>query len=206
MKISRIMIGVLGLGFFISTGFAALMVYQFELPGSALEFKVDTTFHETEGRVTAFSIKPLSFDFDKPSLHENIEVAFPVRAMDTAMKARDVAMYKMFDADHYSQISYRAATIQCSPETADRLSCTVPGDLTIRDKTLRVPIHAVIERKGNQLHARGNAKLSLKAFGLHPPSILGLIKVFDEVTVSFDTGWNPSTFEDPAAKKSSEVL
>src|SRR5664279_960162 len=94
-KLLKTGIGVLAAGVLASTAFAGLMVYQFQLPGSALEFKVDTTLHETAGRVTSFSIKPLTFDFDKPELHENIEVAFPVRAMDTAMKARDLAMYKL---------------------------------------------------------------------------------------------------------------
>ena len=206
MKMLRTGFFILAAGALLSTGFAAMMVYNFQLPESALEFKVDSTLHKIEGKVTAFSIKPLSFDFDKPELRENIEVTFPVLAMDTGMKARDAAMYKTFDSAHYSRVSYKAATVRCSPETADRLSCVVPGELTIRNKTLSVPLHAVIERRGSALHARGEAKLSLAAFDLHPPSVLGLIKVFDEVTINFDTGWNPASPAAPPAKEASKPL
>ena len=192
MKIVRTGLGILAAGVLISTAIAAMTVYRLDMTRSFLEFKVDTTLHETEGKVNAFSIKPLSFDFDKPVLRENIDVTFRVRDMDTGMSSRDAAMYKTFDAEHYPQISYKAATVQCSPETADRLSCSVPGELTIRNKTLPVPLHAVIERQGSVLRARGEAKLSIKAFDLHPPSVLGIIKVFDEVSIHFDTGWAPA--------------
>lgn len=206
MKIIKIGLGVLAAGVLISTSFAAMMVYNLQLPNSTLEFNVNSTLHEIEGKVTAFSVKPFSFDFDKPLLRDPLEVTFRVHAMVTGMKARDAAMYKTFEADHYPNIVYKAAAVQCSSETAERLNCTVPGDLTIRDKTLPVLLHTVIERHGSTLHARGITKLSLKAFDLHPPSVMGFIKVFDEVTVSFDTGWAPAPFTDPSAKDSHKVL
>jgi len=189
----KIGVGILAAGILISTGLAAMMVYTLRLPESVLEFKVGSTLHEVEGRVASFSVKPFSFDFEKPALQENIEVTFPVRAMLTGMQARDVLMYKMFDADHYSEIFYKASTMQCASENPDRLSCSVPGELTIRKTTLPVLLHAVIERQGSKLHARGDAKLSLKAFDLHPPSVMGILKVFDEVSIHFDTGWDAAS-------------
>ncbi len=192
MRMTKISLGVLAGVLLLSSGFAAITAYRLQLPGSILEFKADSTLHGIEGRVTSFSVRPLSFDFEKPVLQDLIEVTFPVRAMDTAMKARDAAMYKTFDADHFPDIVYKAAKIRCVPDTADRLSCTVPGDLTIKKRTLPVPLHAIIERRGGLLHVRGDAALSLNAFDLHPPTILGIIKVFDEVAVHFDTGWAPA--------------
>ncbi len=198
MKIAKIGVWVLAAGALISTCFAGMMTREMRLPLSSLEFKVDTTLHETEGKVTSFSVTPIHFDFDKPQLQEKVEVTVPVASMVTGMDSRDWAMRRMFDVSRYPKIFYRAATAQCSSQSVDLLGCTVPGALTIRDKTLPVPLQMTVRREGAKLRASGTARISLKAFNLRPPSVLGILKVFDEVTVSFNTVWDPSVVPEKA--------
>ena len=108
--------------------------------------------------------------------------------LDTDNGSRNKNMYAMFDAQQYPQIEGRfgeldpAALLQQlgSRSTSE----PVPFELTIRSITR--PVQAIIssvKQTPDQIDLVAEFPLSLQDFELKPPSVLGLIRVADQLRV-----------------------
>jgi polyisoprenoid-binding protein YceI len=95
---------------------------------------------------------------------------------------RDVIL----EADKFPTIKFTSVSVSDLQKSADTRSFTLNGDLTLHDVTRRVAFPVKVTVKEKELRATGEGKLKQTDFGLKPfEKGLGLIKVGDEVTVSF---------------------
>ena len=111
----------------------------------------------------------------------NALLVIPVSSLDEGTKARDAEMHEMFESKKWPEI--RAEIRDASPEDAAKtLHLTVA--LTIRDVTKNVDATlSNWKSSGGHIEFDADVPVSLEAFALEAPSVLGLSTVDDAVTV-----------------------
>ena len=128
---------------------------------------------------------------------DEVTVTFAIAKMDTGKKKRDVEMQHMFHADQHPDIVGVARTEALLALTADG---EVPVRLTINGQTREIPARiSKLVREEGKLAFVADLDLSLKAFGLKPPSIMKIIKVADLVkaTAAFTLTADPAPASQP---------
>ena len=116
-------------------------------------------------------------------------ISVAVKEMDTDNSGRDSKMYTMFESDRYPVIRSKFKDLVVE-ETLRQLrgEGNVNGrldfDLQVRDikKSVKAEIHGLLVTP-EQVAFQMEFPLSLEDFGLKPPSVLGLIRVDDQVRV-----------------------
>lgn len=119
-----------------------------------------------------------------------VEAEVPVDGMDTRNGARDRQMRTMFDGARYPTI--RATVRGIDPERLRRELRGAPGGRVVVELVLRIrdverPVRAVARRLSESAGAADfelEFPVSLKEFGLSPPTVLGFIRVGDRVLVT----------------------
>jgi len=92
----------------------------------------------------------------------------------------------ILETDKFPTIKFTSVSVTGLQKSADGRSFTLNGDLTLHGVTRRVAFPVNVTLKEKELRATGEAKLKQTDFGLKLfEKGLGLIKVGDEVTVSF---------------------
>ena len=109
-------------------------------------------------------------------------VTFQVAKLDTGKKKRDVEMQHMFHADQHLDI---VGVAQLADVLKPNEAGEVPVNLTISGVTQTLPakISDVVQADG-KLSFQAYLEISLKSFGLKPPSIMKIINVGDVVKVT----------------------
>ena len=168
----------------------ATLVSAATLSGTCtVKFFVDSTLHKVEGQGACepFTWTTQTTDGGREVIRAAV-VRVPVTGLDTDNGSRNKNMYAMFEAGQYPQIKGRfgeldpAALLQQlgSGNTAEPL----PFDLTIRSITR--PVEATIssfKQTPGQVDMVAEFPLSLQDFELKPPSVLGIIRVADQLRV-----------------------
>ncbi len=98
----------------------------------------------------------------------------------------NVLRNEMLESGKFPTIRFVSVSVGNVKKSGDKRSFTLNGDLILRGVTKRmsVPVNATISE--NELRATGEVKLKQSDFGLKPfEKGLGLIKIGDEVKVSF---------------------
>jgi polyisoprenoid-binding protein YceI len=94
---------------------------------------------------------------------------------------------KILESEKHPQIVFRSAAILDLKREGDNRSFTLQGDLTLHGVTKRVSVPVKLTREANRLRATGEGIVKQSDFGIAPYSAaFGLIKIRDEVKVSFD--------------------
>lgn len=145
-----------------------------------LNFKGSSTLHDFHGHVTARPFDLLLRETDgKRTWSAEAEVA--VADMDTRNKGRDENMRKMFNAKLHPRIQAVVVNAEVPP-TTNPVKTTLT--LRIREKEQSIPMTVTDWKEdGDGVRFRAGFEVSLKAFGLKPPSVIGLIRVADRVNV-----------------------
>ncbi len=168
----------------------ATLVSAATLSGTcAVKFFADSTLHKFagQGACEPFTWTTQTTDGGREVIRAAV-VRVPVTGLDTDNGSRNKNMYAMFDAQQYPQIEGRfgeldpAALLQQlgSGSTSE----PVRFELTIRSITR--PVQAVIssvKQTPDQVDLVAEFPLSLQDFELKPPSVLGLIRVADQLRV-----------------------
>lgn len=111
--------------------------------------------------------------------HWKAEAVTQVRTMRTGNSNRDSNMWAMFDAPHWPQIRATFADIDAASVAASK---RLPFQLTIRDVTRDVVATVTSwQQDSDKVVFDADFDVSLSAFGLEAPSVLGLIRVADIV-------------------------
>lgn len=108
-------------------------------------------------------------------------LVIPVSALDAGDKVRDKTMHEMFESRTWPEI--RAELRDVSPAEAGQ-SLRLPVSLTIRDQ-VRV-VEATLSNwasSGARIEFDADVSVSLEAFSLEAPLVLGLSRVNDEVRI-----------------------
>ncbi len=164
-----------------SVSSAKQSAYQIDENQSALKFSFKSTLHSVEGTAKKFD-GTLLIDSEGGFLIHSANVDFDISSMDTKNSKRDEDMKKMFQSDLYPKITFIMAD-QSFPAASNE--ALLRGKLTIRNISQPVEINAHLEKIEGGYILSGEAQLSLKAFSLKPPSVIGLIRVFDPVKIKF---------------------
>jgi len=92
---------------------------------------------------------------------------------------------KVLDVTRFPKVVFRSRTVKGRPGLAGAFDVQVTGDLTLRDVTRPVTLDVRIETPGDTLVATGGTVLRHTDFGLTPISVAGVVKVKNELPVSF---------------------
>ncbi len=178
------------LGLFTSVATAAEVPDRLDIQYD-VEFSAASSFHDFEGRVPSRSTTAARADAGDVW---KADFSIPVADISTDNGWRDSNMRSMFEADRYPHITARFDRIDSSEAGADGSLRTLPFTLTIRDKTL--PAEAVLtnwERTADRVRFDASFDVSLDAYGLKPPSLLGIGKVADTVAVTVKATVRPAS-------------
>jgi hypothetical protein len=62
----------------------------------------------------------------------------------------------------------------------------VAGELTLKGRAFPIEVPLEVERQGATLRARGEVELKLRALGIEPPSVGGVVNVKDRFKLEFE--------------------
>jgi len=185
---------------------SAMPAGALELPGACqVQFTGSSTLHDFDGTGTC---EPFVLQIKEAAggkaILANSTLTVPVTGMQTGNTSRDKKMREMFSADRFPRIAGMlgggsVAELRQQLHEAARGTKTLPLRLRIRDieapVTVRVT-HLVDSPKSLSFDLE--FPVSLKAFQLEAPSVVGLIRVADEVRVKISlqlaplpTPWQP---------------
>jgi polyisoprenoid-binding protein YceI len=162
-----------------------------------IRFAGTSTLHGFKGHATA---EPFALELrEEPATHEALATAsarVKVSALTTDHEARDRKMRDMLDLERFASIdgSIRDAHIPTSGSG--------PVELLLKIRGLE---HTVSAAASEWRKADGSTSfrlafpVSLRAFGLKPPSVLGMIRVGDEVRVECDVSSSMGSIPAPPA-------
>jgi hypothetical protein len=144
-----------------------------------IAFSGSSTLHDWQGTVPPLRVVPRTaatpggWDAD---------LVIEVADLRTDNNARDERMRQMFDAAHFPEI--RAELRGVDPAAAQG-SGHLPVSLTIRDVTRRLDARlSNWKEDGPRITFDAEVPVSLAAFSLEAPTVLGLVRVADQVLVT----------------------
>jgi polyisoprenoid-binding protein YceI len=96
------------------------------------------------------------------------------------------------DAGRFPTIRFASRAVTVKGGTAGALDVVVKGDLTLHgvSREVLVPVHVVLGKES--LSATGTAKVRQTSFGIKPISVAGVVKVKDELEISWRMQARPS--------------
>lgn len=167
---------------------SAVPAGAFELPGTCqVHFSGSSTLHGFSG-TGACDPFVLQIQEGTAVLADSV-LTVPIAAMQTGNSSRDKKMREMFAADRFPRIS---GIVDGGPvaEMRQKLNEAARGGkafpVRLRVRTVEIPVAARVTNLVDTPEALTfdlDFSLSLSACRLEPPSVIGLIKVADEVRV-----------------------
>jgi len=177
------------LTFYLTPAFASMVNYEIDLPNSSLTFEVNSTLHKVHGKAKPQQSE-FRFDASSGEVELPVEIDVPVRLMDTQNKDRDTKMRKMFDADQYPVIQWRAKSVECEPVPGDQaLGCEVEGWLKIRDIERPSSFQVNLKFTEDSIEVEGGWGFEREDFELETPTVMGFIRVDQHIDIEFKTHW-----------------
>jgi len=164
----------------------AQTIYSIDQEKSRLEYSFRSTLHPVKGDVLEFSGQ-LSMDEPDGIQLKSGRVVVAASSLDSNNKKRDEKTDEMLDVAAYPQLIFTVESFSQLEQNSElERAGKLKGKLAIKDITREIELKVKIFKSGDQIHLTGSGEISLKAFDLKPPSVLGVIRVFDPVTVNFD--------------------
>ena len=146
-----------------------------------IRFKGTSTLHGFEGTAPAQPfVAHFTTDEKTGTWKVSARTSLNVKNMTTNNRMRDKNMDKMFDLVHFPRIEAELQNVSIS-EKAD-----TQAKLHLKIRNVEHEVNATISnvrRKGDRISCIMSFPVSLTAFGMTPPSVMGMIKVKDTVNV-----------------------
>ncbi|MCB1229516.1 MAG: YceI family protein [Verrucomicrobiae bacterium] len=154
-------------------------------------FKGDSTLHDFEGTVTTKPFTVTISGIDQPATAAvSSKITAEAKKMDTDNDKRDEKMYETLEVGTYPEIEVEVTNLKAAE--------TKPVSENGFPRPTIIPF--VLKLKGKEHHLTGKVTdwkhdadtidctvafvVSLKAADIKPPSVLGLVKVKDEIDVA----------------------
>ncbi len=168
-----------------------------EAPASAtirgacdIAFLVTSTLHDVPGSARCLPFAAvLSRDAAGRQVIPSVEVEVPVAGMDTRNKSRDGQMREMFRSERFPRIHAAAHDVDVERlrvETGKGREGDASIDLFLRIRDVERKVRAVasnLKESGERVTFDLEFPVSLGEFDLKAPSVLGIIRVGDKVSV-----------------------
>jgi polyisoprenoid-binding protein YceI len=155
-----------------------------------IAFLVTSTLHDVSGsaRCRPFSVR-IAREPSGKEVIPIVEVEVPVAVMDTRNKSRDRQMREMFLSDRFPRIRGEALDVDVERirvEIGKGRGGNVSIDLLLRIRDVERKVRATasnLRESGERVTFDLEFPVSLREFGLKAPSVLGIIRVGDTVSV-----------------------
>ena len=155
-----------------------------------IAFLVPSTLHDVSGSVRCqpFTVR-IARDASGKEVIPVVEVEVPVSAMDTRNRSRDGQMREMFRSDRFPRIRGAAHDVDVErlrEEMGKGREGKAPLDLLLRIRDVERKIRAVasnLKESGDRVTFDVEFPVSLGEFDLKAPSVLGVIRVGDKISV-----------------------
>jgi hypothetical protein len=164
----------------------------------ALEATCDIVFSGSSGlgpwtgRVPTLRVRPTP---GSTAGRWNAVIEVAIASLEDGNKPRDIQLHSMFESKKWPAL--RAELRDVDPSEAQKTS-RLPVELTIRDEKRRLEATLTNWRSaGGRTEFEADVAVSLEEFALEAPSVLGLSKVNDDVTIHARVAVGPAA----AAKK-----
>lgn len=150
-----------------------------------IAFQASATLHDFQG---AGQCQPFIVHEEGGILNIPV-VRVPVAGLDTGNTKRDQQMREMFEAERFPLITGRSGTVSLSvvrQALADPDAATPDIPVQLKIRHIEQEILATVRNFGAQndeIKADLEFSVSLAAFQLEPPSLLGIIRVGDRIDV-----------------------
>ena len=157
---------------------------QWVLEKAEIVYTVTHPLHVVHGKSLSAKGKGVCY-----GSHCDFLVAVPVKTFDSGDQNRDLHMLEVTRAGLYPLIEVKVVTPEIKPGKNPK---TLTADLEVgfagqKVEYRKVPLN-VLEWKSEEARITGGFTLSLKAFGITPPSLL-TVPVKDDVPVKLDMTW-----------------
>lgn len=158
--------------------------------GCDVAFLITSTLHDVPGSARCLPFTAvLARDASGREVIPSVEVEVPVTGMDTRNRSRDGQMREMFRSERFPRI--RAAAHNVDVERIRAEAGTGRGgdpsiDLLLRIRDVERKVRATagnLKESGERITFDIQFPVSLKEFDLKAPSVLGIIRVGDKVSV-----------------------
>ena len=149
-----------------------------------------STLHDFEGAVRSrvFEVEVEGDQVDATDL-KGVEITVPVKKMDTGNRRMNKNMHKMFEADKHPTITAKLTGISEKTDGSEggKDVANIQFDIKIREvsKQLRAVVKN-IKTSNQEVMFNLELDVSVKAFKLKPPTMLGVLRVGDNVRVEVE--------------------
>lgn len=156
------------------------------LPANAvIQFNGTSTLHDFGGRL---STQPFLLILSNGTWSANADVLSS--QMSTAIEKRDVNMHEMLGTNQHPKIQ---GTVTAAPMPGPA-GTNVMLRLKIREQARELPARvSAWTESATEIKFHADWELSLKDYGLKPPSVIGVIRVGDRVKLQADVTASKST-------------
>jgi polyisoprenoid-binding protein YceI len=169
-----------------TTVYARTKTFSIDSGRSKLEYSFKSTLHPVKGVAREFSGEFIFNDVESLSFRSGEVIVNPA-LLDSYNKKRDSNMRKMLEVHEFPKINYEIKQLEKIKQTDNgSYEGIFKGALTIKDVARDVDVDVIIQELGDDYILTGQCEISLAAFDLKPPSVLGIIKVFDPVRINFE--------------------
>ena len=153
-------------------------------------FLITSTLHDVPGSARCMPFAAvLARDAAGRQVIPSVEVEVPVAGMDTLNKSRDVQMREMFRSERFPRIHAAAHDVDVERlrvETGKGREGIASIDLLLRIRDTERKVRAAasnLKESGERVTFDLEFPVSLGEFDLKAPSVLGIIRVGDKVSV-----------------------
>lgn len=168
--------------------FASPQKYNLEPKESKIAFHGHSRGHHFDG-VSQMASGAIDVDLETQSFLGGGRIQIPIKDFVTGNLSRDHSMQHMFEMDKFPVIYFEVRGITRVAEGLYRLQ----GDLKMHNVERPVEMDVKASFGDGVMTVEGRQKVSIVAFGMKAPSILGYFKVDDEVDVEFRSVWKKVT-------------
>ncbi len=160
------------------SGVFGFMGHEHEIEAPLASGRVEVA----EAGATRSSVR-LRFDSRRLAIVPGSEPAKDVPAVEARMRGPEV-----LDAERYPAITFESTEVVEEPGAAASgpASLKLRGTLELRGRKVPVEIPVRVRRDGPALVATGETTLQLRALGIEPPSVGGVVKVANTFRLAFE--------------------
>lgn len=193
LRLPLALLGLAGMVFPINIG-AQPVTLVLRSDGGTFRVTGTSSLHDWECRVTDWRGQ---IKLERPAELASLtvtEVVVPVASMTCKNSTMDGKMREALKAEAHPEIHFVLTKVDSVVAQGRGYQLRVEGRLTIAGMTRPVTLQVNAVPAGDGWRFQGQQALSMKAFGIRPPTaMLGALRTGDEVVVHFDVLARPTT-------------
>lgn len=168
---------------------AEAAVYELKPAATRVSVKGSSPLHGFTGNSSALTGGPIELDETAGTLKAPAELRLPVLSIGTGNEARDHALQYTLRSGHRPEVVYTALSLERLDGDERSGHYRLSGRMDVGGASRDVVTECEAVREPAGLRVRGRLDLSLSMFGLRPPGLAGLMRLRDEVEVTYETLW-----------------